>query len=44
MIAIGPTTAAAAKAAGLNVAAVAERPTYEVLIAALSRSTGRITP
>jgi uroporphyrinogen-III synthase len=44
MIAIGPTTAAAAKVAGLDVAAVADRPTYEALIAALSHSTGRITP
>jgi uroporphyrinogen-III synthase len=44
MIAIGPTTAAAANAAGLKVAAVADRPTYEALIEALSRSTGRTTP
>ncbi len=38
MVAIGPTTAAAATAAGLAVAAVAERPTYADLIDALSRS------
>jgi len=44
MVAIGPTTAAAAKAAGLKVAAVADRPTYGALIDALSRSTGRTTP
>jgi uroporphyrinogen-III synthase len=44
VIAIGPTTAAVATAAGLKVAAVADKPTYEALIEALSRSTGRITP
>lgn len=44
MVAIGPTTAAAAAHAGLSVAAVAEAPTYESLIAALSRSTGRTMP
>ena len=44
MIAIGPTTAAAASAAGLKLAAVAGKPTYEALIEALSRSTGRTTP
>lgn len=44
MVAIGPTTAAAAAAAGLQVTAVADRPTYEALIEALCRSTGRTTP
>lgn len=44
MVAIGPTTAAAALAAGLRVAQVAERPTYQDLMGALERSIGRKAP
>ncbi len=39
MVAIGPSTAAAAAAAGLRVTELADRPTYEALIEALCRST-----
>lgn len=41
MVAIGATTAAAAIAAGLTVAAIAEQPNYDALVSAWGRSTGR---
>ncbi|NTV38540.1 MAG: uroporphyrinogen-III synthase [Demequinaceae bacterium] len=44
MVAMGPTTAAAAAAAGLAVTAVAERPTYEALVATLISLIGRTAP
>lgn len=44
LVAIGATTAAAARAAGLSIAAICEEPTYDALVRALERSTGRRTP
>jgi len=44
MVAIGATTAAAAIAVGLTVNAIADEPTYDALVAAWERSTGRTAP